>query len=348
MANIVIIGAGVMGSAASVPAADNGHRVTLVGTHLDREIVAALKRDRAGHPRLGAALPDGVIPIDVEDLAPADLAAADLVMVAVSSPGIHWAAALLRERLPVPRPIALMTKGLDDQGLTAPPRIMPAVIAAALAGTAAAASPLIGIGGPCIARELGLRRLTAVVYGSADPGALVRARALMETGYYRVHLTDDLACVEAAAPLKNFMAIAVSAIAARHGTGDEPWSLNAASFAFTEAQAELRRIVGWLGGRDDTATGLAGMGDLHVTVGGGRNSRLGRWLGRGMTIGQACAGPMAGETVEGVDTGRAMAPGLMAAIGARDVDADTLPMTCALVASILDDAPFTYDPGHMV
>ncbi|MGF1624160.1 MAG: glycerol-3-phosphate dehydrogenase [Alphaproteobacteria bacterium] len=347
MSSIVIIGAGVMGSAAAVPAADNGHRVTLVGTHLDREIVAALSRDRAAHPRLGAALPDPVLPIDIEELTASTLSAADLVMVAVSSPGIHWAAGVLRDRLEAPRPIALMTKGLDEQGLTAQPRIMPAVIAEALATKGLAGVPLIGIGGPCIARELGQRRLTAVVYGGADRKALEQARALMQTAYYRVHLSDDLSGVEASAPLKNFMAIAVSAIAARHGQGDEPWSLNAASFAFTQAQTELRRLVGWLGGRDDTATGLAGMGDLHVTVGGGRNSRLGRHLGRGMTIGEACAGPMAGETVEGVDTGRAMAPGLMAAIRAGTIDADLLPLTCALIASILDDAPFTYDPAQV-
>ena len=39
MATIVIIGAGMMGSAMSVPASDNGHTVRIVGTPLDREII---------------------------------------------------------------------------------------------------------------------------------------------------------------------------------------------------------------------------------------------------------------------------------------------------------------------
>ncbi|MEZ5668558.1 MAG: glycerol-3-phosphate dehydrogenase [Alphaproteobacteria bacterium] len=348
MANVVIIGAGVMGSAASVPAADRGHRVTLAGTHLDRDIVAALRADRGAHPRLGAALPQTVQPVDFEALTPADLAEADLIMVAVSSPGIRWAADLLGRLMTAERPVALMTKGLDEAGADRPPRIMPAVIADTLQAKGLGGSPLIGIGGPCIAKELGLRRLTAVIYGGSDPAAVAAACALMQTPYYRTHATDDLMGVEVAAPMKNFMAIAVSAIAARHGAGENPWSLNAASFGFTQAQQELRRIVGWLGGRDATATGLAGMGDLHVTVGGGRNSRLGRHLGRGMTIAQACAGPMAGETVEGVDTGRALAPGLAAAIRAGRLDAAQLPMTVALLASILDDAPFTYEPDHLI
>jgi glycerol-3-phosphate dehydrogenase (NAD(P)+) len=36
MANIVILGAGVMGTAFSFPLADAGQNVYLVGTHLDR------------------------------------------------------------------------------------------------------------------------------------------------------------------------------------------------------------------------------------------------------------------------------------------------------------------------
>ena len=39
MANIVILGAGLMGSAFSVPLSDNGHQVRLVGTHLDGDII---------------------------------------------------------------------------------------------------------------------------------------------------------------------------------------------------------------------------------------------------------------------------------------------------------------------
>ena len=43
MARIVILGAGVMGSAMAVPAAANGHQVSLVGTYLDSEIITSVK-----------------------------------------------------------------------------------------------------------------------------------------------------------------------------------------------------------------------------------------------------------------------------------------------------------------
>ena len=45
-----------MGSALAVPLADNGHDVRLVGTHLDREIIDAL-RSTGVHPGLGRELP---------------------------------------------------------------------------------------------------------------------------------------------------------------------------------------------------------------------------------------------------------------------------------------------------
>ncbi|HSN10591.1 MAG TPA: glycerol-3-phosphate dehydrogenase, partial [Propionibacteriaceae bacterium] len=43
MATIAVLGAGVMASALTNPARDNGHEVRLVGTHLDDDIIASVK-----------------------------------------------------------------------------------------------------------------------------------------------------------------------------------------------------------------------------------------------------------------------------------------------------------------
>ena len=51
MGNVVILGAGLMGSAFSTPLADNGHAVRLVGTHLDDEIIEEV-HESGVHPRL--------------------------------------------------------------------------------------------------------------------------------------------------------------------------------------------------------------------------------------------------------------------------------------------------------
>ena len=40
---VMILGAGVMGSATSWPLSDNGHEIRLVGTHLDHAIIQSCK-----------------------------------------------------------------------------------------------------------------------------------------------------------------------------------------------------------------------------------------------------------------------------------------------------------------
>ena len=49
MTRVVILGAGVMGTAFGLPLSDRGMEVRLVGTHLDRDLVAAMKQTRV-HP----------------------------------------------------------------------------------------------------------------------------------------------------------------------------------------------------------------------------------------------------------------------------------------------------------
>jgi 3-hydroxyacyl-CoA dehydrogenase len=55
MAKVVILGAGVMGSAMAVVAADRGHSVSLVGTHLDEPVISSLEATHL-HPKLGLTL----------------------------------------------------------------------------------------------------------------------------------------------------------------------------------------------------------------------------------------------------------------------------------------------------
>ena len=86
MAIITIIGAGMMGSAMSFPARDNGHTVRLVGTPLDREIIDRLRTDRY-HLNMKRTLPEGVILYQIEEMEKA-LTGADLLIGGVSSFGV--------------------------------------------------------------------------------------------------------------------------------------------------------------------------------------------------------------------------------------------------------------------
>ena len=116
MANIIILGAGVMGSALAVPLADRGHKVRLIGTHLDDDIIAAIKRHDV-HPRLKVHLPESVLPGSHDELAGA-AGGAELLVLGVSSAGVDWAAGKLTAVLPPDVPIVMVTKGLAGDGET--------------------------------------------------------------------------------------------------------------------------------------------------------------------------------------------------------------------------------------
>ena len=95
MSNITIVGAGMMGSALAFPARENGHRVRLTGTHLDREIIAESKRT-GKHPKFDKPFPAGVEYFYFEELAEA-LEGADMVICGVNSFGVDW---FMQEVLP--------------------------------------------------------------------------------------------------------------------------------------------------------------------------------------------------------------------------------------------------------
>ena len=111
MAKIVILGAGVMGSAFSVPLAENGHEVSLVGTHLDGDIIEEVHQSRL-HPRLGVHLAQTVRPYTCDRLHEV-IPGADLVVLGVNSLGVNWAADVLGPILPPHVPVLMLTKGLE-------------------------------------------------------------------------------------------------------------------------------------------------------------------------------------------------------------------------------------------
>jgi len=46
MKKIIIIGAGAMGSAFTVPCVENNNEVTLIGTHLENELIQNIKKNK--------------------------------------------------------------------------------------------------------------------------------------------------------------------------------------------------------------------------------------------------------------------------------------------------------------
>lgn len=340
MAKVAIVGAGMMGTAIAYPLADNGHDVRLVGTHLDDEIIQSCRQSRY-HPRLKRAIPPGVRPHSVGELAEA-MDGVEVVVSGVSSPGVHWIGRTLGPYLQPGQCIIAVTKGLeaDEEGAL---RILPDVLASELPTDMRAQVTLAAIGGPCIAGELAGRRQSCVVFGARDHGVAEAVATAFRTDYYHVWTTTDLVGLEICAALKNAYTIGVGlglGLLEQAGgpdpAGAHMHNLGAAIFA--QACTEIDHVLQVMGATRSFAIELPGAGDLYVTCQGGRNMRLGRLLGMGYSLSEAQQ-IMAGETLEGAYAVQAMARALPRLEARGLITAQDFPLLRALVNSLVRGRP---------
>ncbi len=334
MARITVLGAGMMGSALSVPLSDRGHDVRLVGTHLDGAIISSL-RENGVHPTLKLALPEQIRAYPLEELADA-MEGVELVGIGVSSPGIRWAAAQLARFVRPGLPVVMITKGLEWDGAAL--RVLPDVLRDGLGGVV---HP-VAVAGPCIAGELARRVETCVVLTGRDAHALADVAALVRGPYYHPWTSADVTGVEVCAALKNAYAMGIAFAQGLHErSGGAPGSVamhNHESAVFAQAVVEMRRVVGACGGDPESAVGLAGVGDLDVTCNGGRTGRFGKLLGTGIGL-EAAVERMAGATLECLDILRVMRASLPVLVQSGKLAAEALPLLRHLAAVALDGAP---------
>mgnify|MGYP005739976515 FL=1 len=112
---------------------------------------------------------------------------------------------------------------------------------------------------------------------------------MISTKYYITETSRDIIGVEICSAIKNIYSIII-------GAGD---GLNKSSSLFQKSINEMIFITKFFNGLEKTTLGLAGVGDLYVSAAGGRNSKMGRYLGRGFTYKQAKKKFMPRDTVEG-------------------------------------------------
>ncbi|BCX04214.1 MAG: NAD-dependent glycerol-3-phosphate dehydrogenase [Candidatus Roseilinea sp.] len=335
---IVVLGAGVMGTAFTMPIADAGHTVHLVGTHLDGDIIEEIHETRV-HPRLKSRVPDAVTPFPIAGLGEA-IQGADLVVLGVNSHGVAWAANVLADVLPPDVPVIMLTKGLYGDGESL--HILPAFFRSQLPARSSAVA-VMAIGGPCIAGELAARRHSCVVLGGSDVQKLNALAAALRTPYYHVWTSTDLVGLEVCVALKNLYALAVGLVIGlleRDGiAGNGAQMHNLAAAIFAQGLYETDYLVRHLGGDMRSVYTLPGAGDLYVTCQGGRNSRMGRLLGLGMPYAQAKAEHMPNESVEGAMLAEAVGDTVHAMIRAGKLDARKLPLMLAVIDIVCHGAP---------
>ena len=287
MAIVTIIGSGMMGSALAVPARENRNEVRLVGTHLDREIITeCIKTDK--HPKFRKAFPCGIKFYQIEELDTA-LADADMVICGVSSFGVDWFGDFVLPKIPSSIPVLSVTKGLmdtpDGQLLT-----YPDVWKAKLQEIGKELS-INAIGGPCTSYELVAHDQTEVAFCGDDIEILKKLRAIMETDYYHISVSTDVVGIESAVALKNGYALAVALTIGLNQKAfgiDSELHFNSQAAVFYQSLREMQKLLEYqnAGSLENLAVGI---GDLYVTVYGGRTRLIGILLGRGLNIDEAKA-----------------------------------------------------------
>jgi len=341
MAKIVILGAGVMGSAMAVVTGDLGHSVALVGTPLDEEIIRSIEETKL-HPKLGVTLSANVSAYRWDRFGEALGRGADLLILGVSSAGVDWAIDHIVEVMVNAMPVLMITKGLVSKEESI--EVFPRVVARELERRKGSRLPVMAVGGPCIAGELAAKRDTCVVIAGDDDEVLNSVIDLLDTPYYHARTSKDVVGVEVCAAFKNLFAIGVGSANGRlervGRTANGAQMHNLAAGLFTQALAELSILVGSLGGEQASVAGLPGAGDLYVTCQAGRNHRMGRLLGLGMSYSAAKADHMANDTIEGVELAFAIGPTLDAMMKRGALPKEQLPLTRAIVQAICQDQLF--------
>lgn len=286
MAVITIIGAGMMGSAMSRPARDNGHTVRLVGTPLDREIISEVAKT-GRHIPMKRTLPDGIKCYQIEQVKEA-LDGTDLVICGVSSFGVEWFADTILPVLPAGIPVLSVTKGLIDNSdgtLTTFPEYLTERLPEEKKGKI----EFNAIGGPCTSYELADRHQTMVYFCGPNMTTLEKLKGFLQTDYYHITPSTDITGVEGCVAMKNAFAVGVSiAIGmAERIDGKDAYMYNPQAALFGQSIREMSRIVRMLGGDASLAGGIPGAGDLFVTIFGGRTRKLGYLLGLGKSYAEA-------------------------------------------------------------
>jgi glycerol-3-phosphate dehydrogenase (NAD(P)+) len=112
----------------------------------------------------------------------------------------------------------------------------------------------------------------------------------MQTDYYHVSITTDITGIESAVALKNGYALGIALTIGlnQKNFGDDTLHFNSQAAVFGQASKEMYKLLQFQNGLT-LNTLCVGVGDLYVTVYGGRTRLVGILLGKGLDIDQAKA-----------------------------------------------------------
>ena len=343
MSKIVVIGAGAMGTAFAVPCLDNNHDINIIGTHLENDFIDQIKTNKRLHPGLNTTVPEGINLAKFETFSSILNSNVELIVLGISSKGVEWVANQLSQvykdkKIPY---LLMLTKGLSIHNNKY--ELLVDKLERLLKEKGIKEVSISAVGGPCLATGLANKVHSSVVIANKEILVAKKIASMLKTNYYHTSYSDDLNGVEVSAAIKNIFSMAVGAAKGLCSTNvseeiREKNYLNTASALIKQSVQEMEIFVEHLKGKRETVKGLAGLGDLYVSSGGGRNSKMGSYIGEGMTFSQAKKIKMKKVTVEGAD--------LAIEIGKKvnqDFDKKKLPLMLGMINAIINDKKLELD-----
>ena len=276
---ITVLGSGAWGTALSLVLLENGHQVTLWS--YTREESQTLRDNRENPMLKGVPLPDTLALTDDMSC----VKGCGLVVLATPSFAVRATAAKLRNLADPGTILVSVSKGIEkDTSLR---------LSQVIEEEVGDQCPVVVLSGPSHAEEVGRRIPTGVVAAADDRAVAEQVQDLFMNRRFRVYTSDDKVGTELCAALKNIIALCAGCCDGM-GCGD-----NTKALLMTRGLAEMARLGVALGGRKETFTGLAGVGDLIVTCTSmhSRNRRCGILIGQGKGIQEAIR--EVGAVVEG-------------------------------------------------
>lgn len=322
----------MMGSALAFPARENGHDVRLVGTPLDKDIIdECLKSNK--HLKFERPFPSGIKYFQFEQWKEA-IKDVDFIIGGVSSFGVDWFLEEVLAKLDPKIPVLSVTKGLinlDDGTLISYPDYWQRELA-----KRGIKRTINAIGGPCTSYELVYHDQTEVAFCGEDSAQIRMMKEAMQTSYYHISLTNDVVGLESAVALKNGYALAIAmtiGLVNRHHGEDAGLHFNSQAAAFYQGVKEMRLLLEMQGASRDCEN--IGIGDLYVTVYGGRTRKVGILLGEGKTY-QEAMNILAGVTLESLVVSRRVYNAMARKAELGQANLDDFPMLCH-AAAVLDN-----------
>ena len=312
MKKILVIGGGAMGSAFTIPCLENKNDVTITEPY-SKKFIKDLSSKRKFHSALKLKLPKRLkFRKFSNDLLKEKF---DLLVIALSLPGIDFIAKKLKDKN-VRTPVLVLTKGLKY--LSKSKKIL--TISENLRRNSGIKNVSV-LKGPCLAKELSRKNQTNVVIANKNINFAKKIGKRISTKYYLTEFSKDVIGVEVCSAIKNIYAMVI-------GAGQ---SLNTSSNLFQKSIIEMIYLTKYFRGKEKTTLGLAGVGDLYVSAAGGRNSRMGSYLGKGYTFKSAKKKFMRNDTVEGEQLVREIAPFILKRIDKK------IPLMINLFKTILNN-----------